>query len=652
MFRSLAFILCLCLSGATLANDEVLRIEFRVALKTVEAGGEAAESPGLRNYILYPYLQAARFRQALKTRPGDTLDAELGTWYRANAEIPAARTLQRDWLANLAQRQQWATLLANSEPGTTDDALRCHRYNAWLQTGGIEPALRDEILATWTTGQSLSQACVPPFQWLQTSGLLTPERMEQRARLALEAGNTDLADWLLRPVPLARAAPLQRWSQLLREPRPAIEALIKDPQAAVEWAPLEAAFAKLARSRPDDVAPLLPQLAERRKLDARQVAELRRDLAMGYALDRRPEAIALYKLVPDEVLDDKGQEWRARAALWHGQWELAAQWLHAMPPAQAAEPRWSYWRARSLEQLGRRAQSDPIYNSLLQENGYYAVLAAWRLQKKLAPVSQKLVIDEAVQRDLLARPAIQRARELFLLDRTDLAGPEWKLALQGADDLTRTQAARIASAWGWHIQSVGMLNQMNLTRDLTLLYPQAFTKEIEAGAKFAGIPGPWIYGVMRQESLFLPTAVSRSQALGLLQLLMPTAQQVARKWGRPSPSREDLFDPAINVPLGAAYLRDQTDRFGGRFILTLGAYNAGPNAVARWLPAQPKDADVWIENVPYNETRAYIQKILWHITADGWLSTGQPQDASALLLPVSITTPAERACLKGGAGCV
>ncbi|HSW15529.1 MAG TPA: transglycosylase SLT domain-containing protein, partial [Solimonas sp.] len=597
MLRSPVFLLCLCLSGAVAANES-LRPEFKAALQAVEAGGNPVESAALRGYVLYPYLQAARLRQALKAQPGEALDGRIAAFLDEAGEQPAAKPLRREWLLSLAQRQQWSTLLAKDDPGTSDDALRCHRYNAWLQTGGVDNSMRDEILASWMTGQQLSQACVAPFQWLQQQGLLTPERLEQRARLALEEGNPDLADWLLRGVPEARAAPLQRWARLLREPRPAIEALIATPSATVEWAPLEAAWAKLARKNADEMAPLLPKLIDKRRPDARQIAELRRDLAMGHALDRKPEALALYRQVPDEVLDDKSHEWRVRAALWHGNWELASQWLHSMPPAQAAEPRWSYWRARAQEALGRRAQAEPIYATLMQEGGYYAVLSAWRLQRKLSPITQTLVSDPGLQQQLLTQPPVQRARELFLIGRADLANAEWRLALQGADELTRVQAARLASAWGWHVQAVGMLNQMNLTRDLELLYPQAYTKEIEAGARFAGIPGPWIYGVMRQESLFLPAAVSKSQALGLLQLLLPTAQQVARKWQRPQPTREDLFDPAINIPLGAAYLRDQTDRFGGRFILTLGAYNAGPNAVARWLPAQPRDADIWIENVP------------------------------------------------------
>ena len=74
--------------------------------------------------------------------------------------------------------------------------------------------------------------------------------------------------------------------------------------------------------------------------------------------------------------------------------------------------------------------------------------------------------------------------------------------------------------------------------------------------------------------------------------------------------------------------------------------------MARWLPREPKDADVWIENIPYNETRGYIQKILWHITADGWRSTGQPQDLSPLLLPVGQPTVQAQACIAGRPECV
>ncbi len=97
-----------------------------------------------------------------------------------------------------------------------------------------------------------------------------------------------------------------------------------------------------------------------------------------------------------------------------------------------------------------------------------------------------------------------------------------------------------------------------------------------------------------------------------------------------------MFDPNVAVVLGAAHLRELVDRFGGQTIVALAAYNAGPNAAARWIPQQPVEADVWIENIPYNETRTYVQRIVWHNLVFRWLKSGEPQKADGWLSPVSL----------------
>ena len=135
---------------------------------------------------------------------------------------------------------------------------------------------------------------------------------------------------------------------------------------------------------------------------------------------------------------------------------------------------------------------------------------------------------------------------------------------------------------------------------------------------------------MRQESLFRKDAVSRADARGLMQMQPATATAVAHRWHLPVPSRDGLFEPTVAVKLGALYVRELMDR-NGQLALALAAYNAGPASVARWLPPDSLDADIWIENIPYTETRSYVQHILEHIVAFATLRNAAPPKLSVLL---------------------
>ena len=138
---------------------------------------------------------------------------------------------------------------------------------------------------------------------------------------------------------------------------------------------------------------------------------------------------------------------------------------------------------------------------------------------------------------------------------------------------------------------------------------------------------------MRQESLFRPDALSAADARGLMQLQLATAAAVAQRWHLPPPDAGSLLDPAAAVPLGAARLRELLDRYGGELAVALAAYNAGIAPVARWLPAPPMQADIWIENIPYDETRGYVERIFEHIVAYGWTRHTKPH-LPVLLPPI------------------
>src|SRR5690606_32816618 len=128
---------------------------------------------------------------------------------------------------------------------------------------------------------------------------------------------------------------------------------------------------------------------------------------------------------------------------------------------------------------------------------------------------------------------------------------------------------------------------------------------------------------------------SAAGAIGLAQLKPDTARRAARRFNLPAPRREDLLVPATNMMLGAAELATLLEEFGSQLPVALAGYNAGPAAARRWLPDRPLDADVWIENIPYNETRAYVQRVLWHSLVFAWLDSGHPRDTRAWLAAIA-----------------
>jgi len=154
---------------------------------------------------------------------------------------------------------------------------------------------------------------------------------------------------------------------------------------------------------------------------------------------------------------------------------------------------------------------------------------------------------------------------------------------------------------------------------------------VKRAGVLTGLPPELIYAIIRQESLYRADAASSAGALGLMQLLPATATRTARRWDLPPPTRSSLLIPDVNVPLGSATLKSLLDRADGQTPLAMAGYNAGPGAARRWLPEQPMDLDIWVENIPYNETRGYIQRASWHTVVFRWLGDREPRTQESWL---------------------
>jgi soluble lytic murein transglycosylase len=205
------------------------------------------------------------------------------------------------------------------------------------------------------------------------------------------------------------------------------------------------------------------------------------------------------------------------------------------------------------------------------------------------------------------------------------------------------QAAILAQRWGWHSRAIAAAASVGDYDDLALRYPLPYSETFRQYAEDASISPTWAYGVARSESLFMRDVRSRAGAIGLMQLMPATGKMVAKQINLPYSGLDTLTNPVSNIRLGTTYLGDMAERYGGNRVLATAAYNAGPHRVDAWLPqVGDLDARIWIENIPFNETRGYVRRVLAAETIFHWRLTGEIRRMSDELLVVSAASKTQQ----------
>jgi soluble lytic murein transglycosylase len=359
------------------------------------------------------------------------------------------------------------------------------------------------------------------------------------------------------------------------------------------------------------------------------------NLALALAWNRRSEALEYFARVLPRDMNDQAYEWQARAALWRGDWLLVNKLIDAMPASLKSRVRWRYWQVRATERTQGIDAARAGYQQLVTtEDNYFAALAAARLNAPYAPHPLVFNFDQAALQKLSALADMQRIRELVAVQLTAQAISEWNSALSTLNAADQFVAAALAHQWGWYEQTILITAKQSQFNDYEFLYPHPFDDEVKAATALSGLSADFINAQLRQESLYRRDAKSGANALGLMQLIPSSARQTARQMKFAKPSDEDLYKPAVNIPIGAVHMKQMIDSFNGHVVLALAAYNGGPTAVRRWLPDSTIDSDVWTENIPFNETRTYVGRVLWHSLIFQWLRTHQPVSTDGWLKPV------------------
>lgn len=616
----------------TAATADTLRAEFLAGWERARSGLPPAgeDSPALADYILFPYLEAARLGRALDAAAGwDDADTAVLAFLDRHAGEPVTRNLETVWLRSLAERGLDQSLVEHFRAEAADTALTCEYLAARIALGETG-AIAAPILDVWLTGWQLPLVCEPVFQWLREAGPLDDDMTAARVRLLLDNEQAPFARIIAGRLPDARAAPLLARAELIEQPLAAIDAWLAGNLADAGPDALLEGWARLARDYPDAALERYDVLIATEDLAPAQASPVALATALGLAWDRRPEALDYFARAGESALDDYALGWLARAALWAAEPERARAAIAAMSQAERDASSWRYWAGQLSQDDDSR---EMILESILPDDNYYSAAAAARLRDRVRVHPVRHERDPAIIAGLAELPAIRRASELRLLDLPVAAVREWYFAAAGFTPAERDQSVHLASELGWFDLAIATATELRIFYDYELLYPRPHAEAVDAAAREFDLEPALLYAVMRQESLYRPDAESAAGARGLMQLRPGTAAGIARSLGAGPPGTFDLLEPATNIRIGAAELARLLERYDGHLVVALAAYNAGPAAADRWLPPEPVAGDVWLENVPFNETRDYVRRVLWNIVVFEWLENDRV-DARDWLEPV------------------
>ena len=594
---------------------------------------DGVERQSLESYVLWPDLRALQLRATIKTASHEEVEAYLDQY----GTLKPARDLRYRYALHLAKTgnlDAYLEIYKQFYQGLEITQLDCLALRAEIDAGQQQRAV-NRAVDLWTVGKSQVNECDPVFEHLADENILDPADYIRRFGLAVEAREFSMARWLGKSIDQRHIDIASRWIKAQRDPVAFVQ---DDKQWGNDSTTREQLIYAIERITYDD--PLLAlelwiDLSKGRRFSAEQELLTQRHIALWMARDNLPGAYAQLHQLPVAAQNEEVLRWRARTSLRYSNWPNLLADIASMTDAEQSSEEWRYWRGIALQHDGKVSAASELLSKLAGERSYYGFLAADELGLPYAFGDNDIAPDERIITQLATRADLIRARELFLVGLDGRGRSEWDIAISFMPAEQKVQAAILASRWGWHSRAISAAASGGEYDDLSLRYPLPYHDTFRQYAQDASIPPTWAYGVARSESLFMRDVRSSAGAIGLMQLMPNTGRQVAKEIQLPYAGLDTLTNPQSNIRLGTTYLGQMAARYGGNRVLATAAYNAGPHRVDAWLPdAGTIDARIWIENIPFNETRKYVRRVMAADTIFHWRMTGETRRLSDELLLV------------------
>jgi len=627
---SFSLLLPACAQTPKRGDDTVL--EMHQAWRKMDRNRLSALLPQVQGHTLEPLAAYWELRSRLDTASETEVQAFLtryaGTYYEDR--------LRNDWLLQLGRRRDWSTIAVEYPKYRMQDDREARCYALAADAVLSRRDVAQEALRLWYAQRDADDGCTWLAEHLHSSRKINGVELWRRARIAMDANKAkaakDAAD-----IEAPRLS--EQVTLIFNDPAKYLDKrIVAVTRNRKELAVL--ALIRLAASDPDQAARLLEHrwglmLSSEEKdwtwaVIGKQAAQKLQDNASQY----------FAKVQRDSDLNDDLLTWKIRAALRSAQWRQVLGATEALSPEAKQDPAWTYWRARALlataSAEAQRQQALELLRGMAGVRGFYEQLALEDLGQTVTvpPAPMPLTATEKAQ--AFANPGLQRALYAIQIGLRPEGNREWNYTTNlhtpgGMSDRDLLAAADLACQRQVWDRCINTSDRTRGVVDFEQRFPMPLREIVVRRANGIGLDPAYVYGLIRQESRFIMDARSHVGASGLMQVMPATAKWTAKKIGLAGFSPEQLSDKDTNVTIGTGYLKLVLDDFGGSMPMAAAAYNAGPGRPRKWREGPMLEGAIWAENVPFQETRDYVKKVLSNTTNYAAILTGQPQSLKARL---------------------
>ncbi len=623
--------LCSTATHAQNKADDTL-LEMQQAFKRGDKNRLSALLPQTRGHVLEPLAAYWEMRARLDIAP----ESEIRGFLNAYAGSYYEDRLRNDWLLQLGKRRDWATFTAEYPRYRMRDDKEVRCYALATEAMNSKANVAEEALRHWYALRETDDGCTYVAEHLHSGKQINGLDLWRKARIAMDANRPRAAQ-----AAVDIEAPRQSEQVALIHADPARyldKRIIAITRNRKELAVL--ALIRLAAKDPDEAADLMNrrwsiQLSQEERnwtwaVIGKQAALRLQDTAASH----------FAKVQKDSDLNDELLGWKVRAALRQGQWRQVLTATQAMSAESMKDPTWVYWRARALmataQDAAQRQEAQTLLRSIASVKGFYEQLALEELGQSITAPDRPSALTAQEKASAGTNPGLQRALYAIQLGLRPEGIREWNYSTNlhtpgGMNDRELLAAADLACQRQIWDRCINTSDRTKETIDFDQRFPMPLREIVVRRAGEIKLDPAFVYGLIRQESRFIMDARSHVGASGLMQVMPATAKWTAKKIGLTQFTPDQITDREVNVTIGTAYLKLVLDDFEGSMPMATAAYNAGPGRPRSWRNGPVMEAAIWAENIPFNETRDYVKKVLSNTTNYAVILTRQPQSLKARL---------------------